>query len=484
MFPARGAAVLLTLTAAVLVSSCGDSTVGTTASQVVVRLQVSPDSATVLKGARVPLTATLTDAAGDTLSGPAVNWSSSDAAIATVNSSGVVTVVTGIAVGSAAIVAVSEGQADTADVTVMVITLASLTVGSAYTCGVTTSGSVYCWGWNSFGQLGDGSTTRKITPVPVSDGLAFSSVSAGLLHTCGVTTGGAAYCWGWNEFGQLGTETSESCVFNTVPHRCSTRPIAVSGGLTFASVSAGVRHTCGVTTTGAAYCWGSGEAGRLGNGSTLSSSTPVPISGALTFASVSVGGETSHSCGLTADGDAYCWGGNPHGELGNGTRTSSTVPVPVSGGLRFGSLSAGGRQTCGVTTDGIAYCWGWNIFGALGTGETADSDTPAPVAGGLTFASLSAGSVHGCGVTTDGAAYCWGWNEDGSLGDGSTINRTAPVAVSGGLTFASVSLGAVAGHTCGITTTGAYCWGSNGDGQLGDGTSATRKVPTRILGQP
>src|SRR2546425_653085 len=174
------------------------------------------------------------------------------------------------------------------------LTFAGVSGGTLYTCGVTTSGAAYCWGINNYGQGGNGTTTYSfLTPVAVSGGLTFTVVSAASLHTCGVTTSGAAYCWGQNGYGQLGNGTTTS----------STTPVAVSGGLTFAAVSAVLLHTCGVTTSGAAYCWGYNGCGELGNGTTTSSGTPVAVSGGLTFAAVSVGRSSSyqesHSCGLT-----------------------------------------------------------------------------------------------------------------------------------------------------------------------------------------
>ncbi len=297
--------------------------------------------------------------------------------------------------------------------------------------------------------------------------LVFQSVSAGDGHTCGVTTRGTAYCWGSNDSGQLGDGTTMD----------SNVPVAVSGGLTFQSVSAGHFHSCGVTTTAHAYCWGHSNSGALGDGTSFRvSSVPVAVSGGLAFQSVSAG--TFHTCGVTTAGHAYCWGLGERGRLGHGASTDSAVPVAVSRGFTFRSVSVGDAHSCGVTTAGNAYCWGWNLLGGLGNGTTTDSDLPVAVSGGLTFESVSGGNFLTCGLTTAGNAYCWGRNGSGELGDGTTAASSVPVPVAGVLAFQVVEA-----YSCGVTTVGdAYCWGSGDLGRLGDGAIAVRYVPSPVSG--
>jgi alpha-tubulin suppressor-like RCC1 family protein len=206
------------------------------------------------------------------------------------------------------------------------------TGGGAHTCGVTAGSVAYCWGLNSDGQLGDGTTTNHLTPVPVAGGLRFHQVAAGFFQTCGVTTNNMAYCWGRNSDGQLGDGTATN----------RSLPVPVAGGLRFRQVSAGDFHTCGVTTGSEAHCWGRNLGGQLGDGTTIDRPTPVAVAGGLRFRLVGLG--SNHSCGVTTSHVAYCWGFNDVGQLGDGTEDIiRPTPVPVVGGLRFRQVISGWR---------------------------------------------------------------------------------------------------------------------------------------------
>jgi alpha-tubulin suppressor-like RCC1 family protein len=350
-----------------------------------------------------------------------------------------------------------------------VLSFRQVSAGGFHTCGVTTGDQAYCWGRGTEGQLGDGTTTNRLTPVPVAGGLRFRQVRAGGdAHTCGLSLDNQAYCWGGNTFGRLGDGTTTNRL----------TPVPISGGLSFRQVDAGVFHTCGVTIENVAYCWGGGI---LGDRARTGSLTPVAVAGAHRFRQVSAG--STHTCGLNLLDRALCWGDNTFGKLGDGTTALRRQgPVRVVGGLQFGQLSAGGQHTCGVTTADRVFCWGGNEAGQLGDGTTTSPLTPVAVAGGRRFLRVSTGGDHTCAVNPLDVAFCWGENSRGQLGDNTTTPRLTPIRVVGGLRFREVSAGSF--HTCGVTTGDrAYCWGSNNFfGQLGDGTLKNRRRPTAVVG--
>jgi len=246
-------------------------------------------------------------------------------------------------------------------------------------------------------------------------------------------------------------------------------PSAVSGGLTFRALSAGSNHTCGLTNSGVAYCWGSNRFGQLGR--TIERVlTPILVRGLTGAAVLGIGSTSAHTCALAGAGAALCWGNNGEGELGNGSNTPSVaLPDSVSDGRTYSAISPGASHTCAIATGGAAYCWGNGGLGQLGNGTFGSADTPAPVAGGLTFTAIAAGLWHSCGIAAGGAAYCWGTNVRGELGDTTSFSAT-PIPVSG-RTFATIAAGVF--ESCGLATTGtAFCWGYNSSGQVGDSSTA------------
>ena len=436
----------------------------------------------------------VTDADGNGVSGVAVTFAvasgggSISAASATTDAFGVAAAgiwTLGSTLGTNSLTAAAALAVPPVTFTATAVPALQSLVSGEHSCGLTMDGTAYCWGYNYYGQVGDGTTTNRLTPEAVAGGLTFTNLVSGALHTCGLTAGGVAYCWGYNGGGRLGDGTAVD----------RSTPVGVAGGLTFESLTGGGVHTCGLTTGGATYCWGRNFEGQLGIGTTTGpeqcpdvgvpmpadcSTVPVAILGGLTFQSLGAGGR--HTCGVTTDGAVYCWGRNLEGQLGDGTTTQRSAPIAVTvePGATFQSLDGGIYHTCALSSAAAAYCWGQNSNGQLGDGTLTQRSTPVSVIGGRTFRSVDGGGYHTCGVTTDDVAYCWGYELYGQLGNlPSGVSHPSPQAVAEGPAYRSLSAGGF--HTCGVTKGSvAYCWGFNGRGAIGDGTTLDRYWPVAV----
>jgi beta-lactam-binding protein with PASTA domain/alpha-tubulin suppressor-like RCC1 family protein len=364
-----------------------------------------------------------------------------------------------VASGSSVNLVVSSGSGGSA--TPMV------SVGDGFACALNSAGAVYCWGIGGQGQVGNSTVTTFIdSPIPVVGLPAATAISAGYYHTCAITGGGTPMCWGYNLYGELGNGATTS--------NPTFAPVAVSGLTGVVSISAGIFHTCAVTQVGGVWCWGYNNEGQLGNGTKTDSSIPVPVTN-LSSGVVSVSAGEYYTCAVTAVGAVWCWGENSDNQFGDaGLPTSTTVPVQVLNSTGSGPLtgisavSAGTYGTCAVTTTKGALCWGLTIIQGNGN---ALSDYPVMVSGlssGVTSIS-SGGEPYACAAAA-GTASCWGQSGE-ALGNDTTEDELTPVAVVGPTNVVSVSAGFMS--ACALTNSGAvWCWGNNSNGELGDGTNS------------
>ena len=287
------------------------------------------------------------------------------------------------------------------------------------------------------------------------------SFGAGGRHTCLIDDAGDAWCAGWNVVGQIGTgSTSEE----------EKTPRKVLSSVKFVKVTTGDSHSCAIDTNQKAWCWGSHSLGQLGSDfDDFISTVPLPVAGDISFKTISAG--NYDTCGIDVNGQAYCWGYGAYGMLGNGTLPAiQPTPVAVIGDIQFKDITVGTYHTCGLNTVGKAYCWGFNVEGLLGDGILDNlQSTPGAVLTTETFQSITANEMGTCALNLAGKAYCWGNNGQGQLGNGTVDRSLVPTPVLGELTFKSIDGGSY--HSCGLNTAGkAYCWGLNYNHELGQVT--------------
>ena len=363
------------------------------------------------------------------------------------------------------------------------ITVVPLGVGGEFACAIKADYSVACWGWNSYGQLGSGVSPGNMlsSPTTVTGLSAISQIAAGNWFACALRSAGSVVCWGYGAGGEMGNGTITPQNFV---------PAADVSGLSDAiQIVAGGEHACALKSDRTVVCWGQGGYGELGNNTTSGSNVPVAVSGLSGVASIGAG--ANHTCAAKLDGTAWCWGLNTYGALGDGTTTQRLVPVQVSGLSSVTSLAGGGGHTCAIRSDTSVWCWGMNSSGQVGNGPPTDPlvingslpnilTTPVAASGLSGALALTAGGSSSCAQLSGGTAACWGHNNMGQLGDGTIVNRLSPVAVSGLATAGWIST-AYYFSTCALKTDGSIvCWGDNSSGQLGDGTTTNRLLPTAV----
>jgi alpha-tubulin suppressor-like RCC1 family protein len=339
------------------------------------------------------------------------------------------------------------------------------------------------WGINNTGQLGNGTTQTKTdaNPTPAVSNLPASAhivaIAAGSAHTLAIDSDGTVYAWGDNTLGELGNGTVTS---SNVPV-----PVSVPAGVTFTAVSAGFGSSMALSSDGHVYTWGYNNVGQLGNGSTvLGAGTPVEASLPADAVVTAISAGYAHDMALTSDGKVYAWGDNSQGELGDNTTTSHNTPIQVAlvGNVLATGISAGYLDSVAVLAGGKANAWGYNLTGELGNGNVTTQHHPVAVAlpAGVSVTTVAAGLGHTLALSTTGSLVSWGANNLGQLGTGNPQNAAVPTQfhLPGGISATSIASGAANSYA--LDASGdVYSWGDNSVGELGTGstTPATSRVP-------
>ena len=338
--------------------------------------------------------------------------------------------------------------------------------GEGHSIAVQSDGTVWSWGRNNQGQLGDATTTNRSIPVEVSGPAGVTAVVGGGQHSLAIGGDGTTWAWGANSHGQLGDGTTTN----------RTSPVQIAGVTGTAAIAAGLFHSLAVSS-GGVWGWGDNTFGQVGDGTTTDRSAPVQMSGLTGITAVAAG--VYHSLALRDDGTVWAWGRNDYGQLGDGTTTARSTAVQVSGLTGVTEIAGGAYFSLARRSDGTVWAWGDNGFGQLGDGTTTNRSTAVQV-GGLGSATAVAASYYAsAALGADGTVSAWGRNNYGELGDGTTTDRGTPGRVGG---LAGVTALAAGGyHLLAIDVTGsAWAWGRNNQGQLGDGGTVDRSTPTRI----
>ncbi len=329
-------------------------------------------------------------------------------------------------------------------------TTLAISEGGEHACGLFAGGVVRCWRDNEDGQLGIADldyTFPAAIPVEGLPGRAVA-VTAGGHHSCALLADGTVWCWGRNTNGQLGEAASGEE---------SATPVQVAGLSNVQAVSAGNSHTCAVLADGTVSCWGGGWPGTLGNESGENSIRPVPVVGLTDAVAVSAGGV--HTCALRRDGTVWCWGPNMYGVLGRGTKDATWIPGPVVGLREAVAVTAGWLHACALLADGTVSCWGWNEAGQLGAEVTEDSSAPVPVEGLTDVVAVSAGEERTCAVRQDGTVWCWGdvYQPGDDPAKGPSTEGPVPVPIEGISEASSIAVGHW--EACAILSDGTpMCW--------------------------
>jgi len=354
--------------------------------------------------------------------------------------------------------------------------------GGLHSIALCSDSTVMAWGNNVNGQLGIGDTSEKHTPVQVHGpgnvgfltGITMITTGGnpldGVSHSLALKNDGTVWAWGWNHYGQLGNG-------DTISRYVPEQVIGLTG---ITSIAGGGYHSFALKNDGTVWTWGRNIHGQLGVGDIIDRNTPVQVSG-LTGIIAIAGGGWGHSIALKNDGTVWSWGQNYFGQLGLGDTTDRLLPAQVSGLSGIIAIANGGGHSLALKNDSTVWVWGYNSLGQLGDSTTTDRHSPVQMNLISSVFSISGGAGHSLALKNNGTAWTWGYNQLGELGDGTTTDRKYPVQVSGLTDCNSISGGG--GHSLALKNDGTvWAWGFNDFGEIGDGSVIQRNTPVLVSG--
>jgi alpha-tubulin suppressor-like RCC1 family protein len=337
--------------------------------------------------------------------------------------------------------------------------------GQNHSLGIRSDGSLWAWGFNGNGELGDGTTTNRQTPVIIGGG-TWSQIAAGMTHSLGIKSDGTLWAWGSNIVGELGDGTTIN----------RTLPVQIGTASDWIQISAGGYYSLGLKSDGTLWGWGGNGSGTLGDGTSTGRTSPAQT-GTDTWSQIAAG--RNHGLGIKSDGTLWAWGENFAGAIGDGTTTGPKYTPVQIGTDTWSKIAAGRFHSLGIKNNGTLWAWGYNNYGQLGDGTTTTRYSPVQIASSTTWSQIASTNYHSMGVRTDGYIFTWGYNNRGQLGAGTTTNRLSPQTLYDGCCYNQIAAGGE--HSLGIKSDGSlWAWGWNNWGQIGDGGVTQRNSPVKI----